>query len=64
MAAAPTTARRDRQIAKLIDLVVDLDGGACMFDLCPGPDEKFVPMMTCRACEVVQLARRLKVPRR
>ncbi|MEQ1699951.1 MAG: hypothetical protein ABMA25_07570, partial [Ilumatobacteraceae bacterium] len=33
--------------------IVDLGGEACMFDMCPGPDEPFVGMMTCRACEAV-----------
>jgi hypothetical protein len=45
------------ELLQALRLVEDLGEEACMFDLCPGPDEPFVGMATCRACEAVQAAR-------
>lgn len=44
----------DRMAAELLD---ELTGDLCAFDLCDGPDAEYVPMKTCRVCATIQRLR-------
>lgn len=39
---------------RLRELAETIDGAPCSFDMCPGPDEPYLPMATCNVCFAVQ----------